>query len=471
MGLIERLRPGSTCAALRCLAAAAALVCAVAASPVAPGAGSAATAKTNRAPAITPMVTPAAAAGTATIEKVRAWPAPEHTRIVFDTSAPVEHTVFRLGNPERLVIDLVNARLKKPSVAAVGSDNQVRGMRAAARGGSGLRVVLDLKRPVRARSFALKPNPPHGHRLVVDLRASAAEGKVAKGEKVSTQRRLRNVVIAIDPGHGGVDPGAIGPKKIREKDVVLQIARQLADELARMRGFKPVLTRTGDQFLRLRTRIERARKARADLFVSIHADAFRDRRVKGSSVYVLSRNGASSEAAKWLADQENASDLVGGVRLDDKDGLLASVLLDLSQAATLSASGAAASRILKEMHGLGKLHKRDVQRAGFVVLKSPDIPSILIETGFISNPIEERRLRARPYQRKLARAIAHGIRGYFENNAPEGTLLAARRHVISRGETLSHISHQYQVSLDVLRTENRLRNDRLKVGQVLRIPG
>ena len=379
--------------------------------------------------------------------------------------------MFRLGSPERLVIDLANAQLGKPLGSTLAGDNQIRGLRAAPRGPVDLRVVLDLKRPVRARSFVLKPNAPYGHRLVIDLESLASQRKTRLAPKESVPpRRLRDVVIAIDPGHGGEDPGAIGQGRGREKDVVLQIARRLKKDLDSHRGFAAMLTRSGDYYVGLRGRIEGARRARADLFVSIHADAFRDRRVKGSSVYVLSRNGASSEAAKWLADRENASDLVGGVSLDDKDGLLASVLLDLSQAATLSASGTAASGILREMHGLGKLHKRQVQRAGFVVLKSPDVPSLLIETGFISNPDEERLLRNNQYQAKLAASIARGIRGYFDKNAPEGTLLAARKHVISAGETLSHISNRYQVSLRLLRTQNHLADDHLKVGQVLLIP-
>jgi len=382
------------------------------------------------------------------VKGLRAWPAPEQTRLVFEVSGPLRYAVFPLTDPDRMVIDLENARATHSLHTRFETDTQVRRLRSARRGGTDLRVVLDLKRPVTARSFLLKPNSHYGHRLVVDLepvasRAAAAAGSRGRASRaappVAARGPPRLIRIAIDPGHGGEDPGALGPNGVREKDVTLRIARRLKTAVDRLRGFEAFLTRNGDYYVRLRSRMERARRSRADLFVSVHADAFRDRRVRGSSVYVLSGNGASSEAAKWLADQENASDLVGGVSLDDKDEVLASVLLDLSQAATLSASGAAAHTILMELNSLGKLHKRAVQRAGFVVLKSPDIPSVLIETGFITNPSEARRLKHSRYQRRLAAAVADGIRRYFERNPPDGTLLAARRHVILPGETLSHI--------------------------------
>jgi N-acetylmuramoyl-L-alanine amidase len=213
-----------------------------------------------------------------------------------------------------------------------------------------------------------------------------------------------------------------------------------------------------------------AREHRADLFVSIHADAFKDPRVHGSSVYILSHNGASSEAARWLAEQENSADLVGGVSLDDKDDLLASVLLDLSQTGTMNASTQAGAQVLQQLKRLGKTHKRNVQRAGFVVLKSPDIPSILIETAFISNPDEERRLKDSAHQRELAKSITTGLRMYFETYAPPGTVLALRNHTISPGDTLSELAIRYQIPVNVLRTANELSGDQLQVGQVLHIP-
>jgi N-acetylmuramoyl-L-alanine amidase len=282
----------------------------------------------------------------------------------------------------------------------------------------------------------------------------------------------RDVVIAIDAGHGGDDPGARGPSGTWEKSVTLQIAKVLAAKINAEPGMRAVLTREGDYFLPLRKRIDLARRHRADLFISIHADAFRDRRVQGSSVYVLSERGASSEHARWLAEQENASDLIGGVSLDVQDDVLASVLLDLSQTASLEASIDVAERVLQGLRGIGRLHKHRVESAGFAVLKSPDIPSILVETAYISNPEEEAKLRSTRHQHDVAEAILEGLRGYFVARAPEGTRLAsARRHVIGRGDTLSGIAQQYRVSLETLREANGIEGDLVRIGQVLTIPG
>jgi N-acetylmuramoyl-L-alanine amidase len=252
--------------------------------------------------------------------------------------------------------------------------------------------------------------------------------------------------------------------------VVLAIARQLAELIRKEPGMRPVLIREGDYYIGLRQRMDKARKHNADLFISIHADAFRDHRARGSSVFVLSRRGASSEMARWIAAKENAADLAGGVSLDDKDDVLAGVLLDLSQSASIAASHEVASNMLGELKRIGKTHKSDVQRAGFVVLKSPDIPSILVETAFISNPDEENKLRSRQHQAKLAQAMLSGIRDYFDNHPPPGTLRVARKHTIKRGDTLSDIAAAYQVSLNSLRGFNSLKSDTLRVGDTLRIP-
>jgi len=280
----------------------------------------------------------------------------------------------------------------------------------------------------------------------------------------------RNVIIAIDAGHGGVDPGASGPNGTQEKQVVLAIARELEALVRRERGMRAVMVRNRDVFLPLRRRTEIARAHKADLFVSIHADAYNDRRVTGSSVYALSPRGATSEAARWLAERENAADLVGGVKLDDKDDLLASVLLDLAQTGTIEASLNVANRVLRELGRVGETHKDSVQQAGFMVLKSPDIPSILVETAYISNPDEEKRLTSPAHQKALAQAILAGIRQYFTEHAPPGTLLAARRHVIGRGESLAALAERYQVSPEALRAANGLRGEDLPVGKVITIP-
>jgi len=414
------------------------------------------------------------------VQGVRLWAAPDNTRVVFDTSAAAEHRLFVLSSPDRLVIDLKGARLAPDFKKRLQAAGLVKGLRTAPRNKTDLRVVLDLKRPVKPRSFVLKPNDQYGHRLVIDLHDSklAAASRKPKPRK-QARPSARDLVIAIDAGHGGDDPGARGKRGVREKDVVLGIARRLAKLVEKEPGMKPVLVRTGDYYIGLRKRIDKARRHRADLFISIHADAFRDRRVHGSSVYVLSQRGASSEMARWLAARENAADLVGGVSLDDKDDLLAEVLLDLAQSATIETSQGVASNVLRELRKIGKVHKRHVQHAGFVVLKSPDIPSLLVETAFISNPSEEKRLRSAAHQQKVARAIMNGIRRYYRANPPAGTRLAlaraqtetTQRHVIRRGDTLSHIAKRYGVSMRSLRSANRLRGDRLLVGKVLTIPG
>lgn len=423
------------------------------------------------------FVTIAHAAGQE-LRGMRMWSAPDNTRLVFDVSGPTEYRLFRLADPDRVVIDFSGTRLRGGLSPAV--DGIVRGVRHAVRSNGELRVVLDVQNRMQVRHFMLAPNETYGHRLVVDLidekkQASAAAAKPAGNpvkRSVSDIVEPRAIVIAIDAGHGGEDPGALGASGLREKDVVLAISRRLEKLIAADQGMRPVMIRDGDYYLSLRQRTRKARENKADLFVSIHADAFRDRRVQGGSLFVLSQNGASSEAARWLAERENASDLVGGVSLEDKDDVLASVLLDLSQSATLEASHVAANSILQRMRPVGKLHRPSVQQAGFAVLKSPDVPSILIETAFISNPDDEARLRDGRYQQQMAQAIYDGVRDYFTRFPPEGTIYAMRRaHVIARGDTLSQIAQQYRISVERLRAANGLKNDRLQIGQVLQIPG
>jgi len=438
-------------------------------------------------------------AETVDFKGVRLWAAPDHTRVVFDTSGAVQYKLFALTNPDRIVIDVPAARAGKAITAAARKGGLVKGVRTARKDKDTLRIVLDLSQVARPKAFSLTPNDKYGHRLVIDLYdftttagkpAKKAPLKLAatatketataalkapsvvrvKPARATTEIPLRDLVIAIDAGHGGEDPGAHGRRGTKEKTVVLQIARKLAALIDKEPGMRPVLIREGDYYIGLRQRIDKARKHNADLFISIHADAFRDRRARGSSVFVLSNRGASSEMARWLAAKENAADLAGGVSLDDKDDVLASVLLDLSQSASIAASHEVATNMLGELKRLGKTHKSSVQRAGFMVLKSPDIPSILVETAFISNPTEEAKLRSSAYQAKLARAMLSGVRDYFDNNPPPGTQRVARKHTIKRGDTLSQIAASYSVSLTSLRGFNSLKNDRLRVGDTLRIP-
>ncbi len=423
-----------------------------------------------------------AAAQAARVEGVRVWPAPDHVRFVFDLDAAVEHSVFTLDTPHRVVIDLQNATLHA-DLSAIDLDRTgVRRIRSGRRGEEHLRLVMDLDQAARPRSFLLPPNPPYRDRLVVDL-PRASEQAAASTPKVSASDRLnerRDIIVVIDPGHGGEDPGAIGPGKVREKDVVLSLSRKLKKRLDTMPGFRAHLVREGDYYVSLRNRTDIARKQQADLFVSVHADAFHSPRARGASVYTLSNRGATSETARWLAKRENQSDLVGGVggvSLDDKDQVLAEVLLDLSMTASMSASADAGKEVLRSIGQVTRLHKHDVEKAGFVVLKSPDIPSMLVEAGFISNPGEARKLRSDSHQEKLAQALAEGILRYFERQPPPGTQIAwareqqrERQYRIQRGDTLSGIAVQHGVTVQRLREANALPSDSIRVGQVLTIP-
>ena len=280
----------------------------------------------------------------------------------------------------------------------------------------------------------------------------------------------RDFVVAVDAGHGGKDPGAKGRRGTLEKQVVLSIARQLKKDIDRVPGLRAVLIRSSDRYVGLRGRMRRARNNGADMFVSVHADAFKKASASGASVFVLSRKGATSESARWLAKQENAPFLAGGVMLVDKDGDLRHAILDMSQTASLEAGFGVAEQVLARLGKVTKLHSGHVERAGFLVLKSPDIPSILVETGFLSNPGEERKLRTRKHQRKIARAIRDGVLAYFSAHPPAGTLLAERKHTIKRGDTLSAIALRYSVSLRHLRRINGIDGNHLRVGQVIRIP-
>jgi N-acetylmuramoyl-L-alanine amidase len=414
-------------------------------------------------------------AATIDVENIRIWAAPENTRIVLDLSGPIDHELTKLNDPFRAVVDISNARLKNDLSQPVDADRYLRRLRSANHNDD-LRVVLDLKKFAVVKSFQLEPNKTYGYRLVIDLSSDEnQETNVVDENTKSTDEILapRDVVIAIDAGHGGEDPGSIGPSGTYEKDIALILAKKLVAKINQVHGMKAVLIREGDYYVRLRDRIAKARKHNADLFVSVHADAFTDPRVSGSSVYVLSQKGASSEHAKWLAAKENASDLIGGVKLEDKDDVLASVLLDLSQTASLEASIDIADKILAGLKSVGKLHKRRVESAAFAVLKSPDIPSVLVETAYISNPGEEKKLRSPSHQEALTSAILAGLEAYFRFNPPDNSIISQYRsleYVISRGDTLSEIASRHSVSLNSLRQANGLASDKIRIGQKLIIP-
>ncbi|WP_222610202.1 N-acetylmuramoyl-L-alanine amidase [Pseudomonas chlororaphis] len=438
------------------------------------------------------------------VRSVRLWRAPDNTRLVFDLSGPVQHSVFTLTAPDRLVIDINGATLGGPLNVAT-ANTPITAMRSAQRTPTDLRVVIDLKKAVTPKSFTLTPNAQYGNRLVVDLFDNPADAAPTPppAPSVATVPAVpvtpakpeiklppapagkRDIVVVIDAGHGGEDPGASGSRGQHEKDVVLAIARELQRQINGLKGFRAELTRTGDYFIPLRGRTEIARKKGADLFVSIHADAAPSRAAFGASVFALSDRGATSETARWLADSENRSDLIGGagnVSLDDKDRMLAGVLLDLSMTASLTSSLNVGQKVLSNIGRVTPLHKQRVEQAGFMVLKSPDIPSILVETGFISNANEASKLATASHQQALARSISSGVRQFFQQNPPPGTYIAwlrdsgkiaqgPRDHRVSPGETLAMIAVRYQVSAATLRSANNLSSDELKIGQTLTIPG
>ena len=407
---------------------------------------------------------------TVAVENLRLWRAPDHTRLVFDLSGTLEHRVFILKNPDRLVVDLENSRLLGALPTPGPNEPVLAGIRTGAHGDNRLRIVLDLKQPARPRTFVLKPYGQYGHRLVIDLHeaksAPRAQPKPAKSKR-------GYIVIAIDAGHGGEDSGAIGRRyKTREKDAVLAIAKQLKRLVDKAPNMRAVMTRKGDYYVKLKDRYKKARENEADIFVSIHADALPGkRRARGASVYALSERGATSALARTLANKHNASDLIGGVSLSDKDDLLAKVLLDLSQTATIGSSVELGSAVLSELKRIGPIHIETVQQAGFAVLKAPDVPSILIETAFISTPTEEKKLRSKSYQRKLASGIFKGIKRYatrrkLADNQP-GRADERRVHIVQPGDTLSAIARLYDVHMDTLRFANNLSDNKLKVGRKL----
>lgn len=409
------------------------------------------------------------------VQALRVWAGPDHTRAVFDVSGPLEYKVFTLEGPHRLVLDIPDASLAKAfaSPSPVGSLSAVRTGKLGPRG---LRVVFDLVDGVRPKSFLLPPSDELGHRLVIDLHPVQVGRTTVRTVQEALPTSDRKVIVAIDAGHGGEDPGARGASGTWEKTITLAVARELKRQIDAEPGMEAVLIRDGDYFIALQQRYQKAREARADLFISVHADAFHKPTASGSSVFVLSTRGASNEAARWLAASENKSDLVGGVSLDDKDNTLAAVLLDLSQSATMQASDDVANHVLDAMKRLGKTHKPQVERANFVVLRSPDVPSMLVETAFISNPGEEKKLNDPAHRTRLAAAIVEGVRDYFSNRPPPGTWLAsnaqprARQHVVSRGETLSVIAQRHGITLASLRSANSIKGDVVKVGDRLTIP-
>jgi N-acetylmuramoyl-L-alanine amidase len=484
------------------------------------------------------------AAAAATLDSLRVWRAPDNTRVVFDLSGTVTYQLFVLENPSRLVLDISDSKNKSSLTQDAFKEKKslIKRIRSATRNGKDLRLVFDLNAEVKPRSFLLKPSKGKPYRLVIDLYdknkitektvTNVADKSLSNTTKSTTsavkKRTLRNILVVVDAGHGGEDPGAIGPRKTKEKVVVLDIAKRLAKLINNEKGFSAKLTRTADYFIPLRKRRDKARELRADLFVSVHADAFNKPQANGASVYALSRRGATSEAARFLAQQENEADLIGGVgdvSLDDKDEVLRGVLVDLSMTATVGSSLEVGKEVLKEMGGTARLHKKQVEQAGFLVLKSPDVPSILIETGFISNPKEEKLLGSSSYRQKMAKSIFKGIKDYFYAKPPASTYVAWKKngskesdliipatestnnivakqssavektvsvtsstnnteknnasehsasgtkitHKVVNGDSLSTIGERYRVSVTKIKGLNKLKGNNIRIGQVLTI--
>ena len=415
----------------------------------------------------------------------------EQPSVLFKLDSAVEHRVFTLTNPNRVVIDLVGTDLAVDlSQVNLGSP-LIKFIRSGHPNPQTLRLVLEVSQVVKTRTNPLAAK--HGFSL--DL--SANNGQVGKVNAIpmdkaikpsgtaavpitalhAPRRSLRDVIVALDPGHGGKDPGAIGPKNTSEKHVTLAIALKLKQIIDKQPGMRAVLTRKGDYYIGLRERLTIARRYNADVFISIHADAFINQHSNGASVFALSQSGATSEAARWLAEKENYSEL-GGVNLselDDQNGLVRTVLIDLSQTATIGSSIHMGERVLRHLDTITTLHNNKVEQARFMVLKSPDIPSILIETGFISNPREEKNLTSAAYQTRLTQAIFQGLKGYFWEYPPQATRIdtlvnTANVHIVGKGESLAKIASKYHVPVTALQSANHLSKAQLRIGQKLIIP-
>lgn len=434
------------------------------------------------------------AVSAADVEEVRVWRAPDHTRLVFDLSGEVEYKLFTLDNPARVVIDIEGSSLVGDLSRLDFSESPISGMRSAIRDGDTLRMVIDLVVEVEPRSFTLAPNSEQGDRLVVDLYDESLSADVPRNTSTVSSNSTsavrsderRNIIVAISAGHGGEDPGGIGfDGKLREKNITLKIARALFDQLERMPGYTPIMIRDGDYYVELQRRSEIAREKRADLFVAVHTDWYRTSRANGLTIYALSGDRADRENSRRVAQKENNADLLGGVGgdldLSSWDDDVALTLVSLQMAWSMEQSLIAGTRVLESLDGVTRLRRDKVQQASLEVLKSPDIPSMLIETGYLTNPDEARRLDTSAFQQKLARGIAQGVMNYFYDAPPQGSLVAWQKangvvpmpgtYRVKRGDSLSVIAQRYNVSLAELKSVNSISSNTIHVGQELTIPG
>ena len=423
----------------------------------------------------------------AEVVDLRMWRAPDHTRLVLDLSDSVEYSSFLLEDPHRLVVDIKSSFTNLSFDGLDFIDSPISGIRSGIRNGDSLRIVLDLTSAVVPSAFSLAPNSEFGDRLVLDLydKTSSPQSQSAKPPATRIEKGApRDIVVAISAGHGGEDPGSIGyDGRIKEKDVTLAISQVLYERLEELPGYKPVMIREGDYYVELKRRPEIARRNRADLFVAIHADWYRNSRARGVTVYALSGDRADRENSARVAEKENSSDLLGGVggdlALRELDDDVALTLVSLQMAWSMEQSLIAGTSILDSLAGVTRIRKKKVQHASLQVLNSPDIPSILIETGYLTNPEEAQRLSNRNFQERMALAIADGVTSYFYEAPPGGTLVAWHKEngvipkslTVKRGDTLSEIAEQFGLTVTKLKSINGLQGNTIQIGQVLELPG
>lgn len=421
----------------------------------------------------------------ADIKDIRVWQYPDKIRVVLDLTQRHEHKLFELDSPARVVLDVSNAKMLKVLDNLELANTPIKSVRSGKRNANDVRIVFDLENPMQSvitKEYA--PNELYGHRISLDFvpggpkevmssKTAKAAPKVVKSAASYAQKK-RDLIIAIDAGHGGEDPGAIGAGRVMEKHVVLAIAKELQQLFAKEPGYTPIMVRTGDYYLGLAERTKKARAAEADFFVSIHADAFNVATAHGGSVYMLSNGSATSVAARWLADKENRSDLIGGYKLVSESDQVNQILIDLSMTNKNKESRLLGQSILAEMGKVTKLHKNRVEEAGFAVLKAPDIPALLVETGFISNQREAKLLSTPAHQKKLAKAIFSGVTNYFSTHHPDGGAEETKpknyTYVVKRGDTLSQIALKQGTTMQELKRLNNLKKDSLHVGQKLLVP-
>ena len=413
-----------------------------------------------------------------TIEGLRIWPSPNTTRLVFDLADTPIYTYFTLKNPQRLVIDIENTPRNFDFKKVANKSKLIKKVRySTAKNPQSVRVVIELNKKLKKNIFALPPTAPYGNRLVIDLNDSdSAAQKIVLNSKSTTDR---DIVIVIDAGHGGEDPGSIGPSGSYEKNVTLGIAKRLESLIGKEKGIKAVMTRTGDYYLSPNKRPQLARKHKADMFVSIHADAFTTPEPRGASVWVLSMKRANTELGRWLERTEQHSELLGGaaeiIQDTANERYLAQTFLDMSMDHSLTTSYDVSRDMLKHLNNVTTLHKEKPQGASFAVLTSPDIPSILVEMGFISNPQEEKNLNWSKYRQKMAQSLFNGLKQHFKGSPPDGSLWAKwkqenRTHRVRSGESLSLLAQRYNVQISTLKKANNLNTDVVRIGQVLTIP-